>query len=301
MTANSKAIARSKDYSWPLRRVAGVVVATIAALAASGTTKADSQQYSVVARVDAKSARLSSGEVVVTIGNIAAPAITIKANPDIPRNIAIVLDAGPDQAKVLSKEKDLAVGLINDLAGNGTSFTIAEAGTSIKMQAPTQDRAIAIEQVRDITGNSGKRTNVAIYDAIGSVMRQGSVGEGLRIVVFIGEGNDGGSKLSYTALRDLAESHQVAFFAALIADHSLRGTKSILRYGWKLQDLAGDAAGIFLENQKTRKATRCVSNGVEGLRLIVFETPSRPSGRYKVSVTSRPAKRLLTQKAIFIP
>jgi hypothetical protein len=54
----------------PLRRAAGAVVVTIfVALVTSRTTKANGQQFNVVARVDAKSTGLISGGVVVRIGN----------------------------------------------------------------------------------------------------------------------------------------------------------------------------------------------------------------------------------------
>jgi hypothetical protein len=268
---------------------------------ASRTAKADSQQYSVVACVDAKSAGLTSRDIVVRVENLSVPATAIKASPDIRRNIAIVMDAGPDQAKVLSIEKELAIALINELSDTGTSFTVAKAGISSKMQATTSDRSVAIEHIRDITAESGERTSVAIYDAIGSAMRQISLTPGLRVVIFIGEGNDGGSSLPYAELRGLAESNQIVFFAALVADHSLRGARSILRYGWNLQDLTDDTAGIFLENQKMSKATRQLSESVQGLRLITFEMPSRQSGRSKISVLSPRGKRLRAQKAIVIP
>jgi hypothetical protein len=285
-----------------LQSIAGaVVVAIFAVLVAPGTTKAQGQQYSVVARVDAKSTGVVSRDIVVRVENVSVPAMAISASPDIPRNIAIVVDTGPDQANVLSKEKDLANALINELRNAQTSFTIASAGTSSKMQAATLDRSIAIAHILDITGDSGAKTNIPIYDAIGSAIRQISATTGLRVVIFIGEGNDGGSGLRYAGLRSLAESNHVAVFAALIADHSLRGAKSILRYGWNLMELTSDTAGIFLENQKTPKATRRLGESVGGLRLISFEMPSRQPGRYKSSVSVRRGKRLRAQKAIVIP
>jgi len=302
MSERSRLAALNIGRSLPLRRVAGVVVATMFSVpVASRTAKADSQQYSVVACVDAKSAGLTSRDIVVRVENLSAPATAIKASPDIRRNIAIVMDAGPDQGKVLSIEKELAIALINELSDTGTSFTVAKAGISSKMQATTPDRSVAIEHIRDITGESGEKTSVAIYDAIGSAIRQISLTPGLRVVIFIGEGNDGGSRLRYAELRGLAESNQIVFFAALVADHSLRGARSILRYGWNLQDLTDDTAGIFLENQKMSKATRQLSEGVQGLRLITFEMPSRQSGRSKISVLSPRGKRLRAQKAIVIP
>jgi hypothetical protein len=280
-----------------------VVVATIFAVlvAAHGTTKADSQQYSIVARVDANSAGLISHDVVVRVDSVSVPATAINATPNIPRNIAMVIDAGPDQAKVLSKEKDLAIALIDELSDAGTGFLIASVGTSSQMQAMTLNRSVAIGHIREITESNGEKTNVPIYDAIGLAIRQISLSPGLRVVIFIGEGNDGGSRLRYAELRGLAESNHIACFAALIADHSLRGAKSILRYGWNLQELASDTAGLFLENQKTPKATRRLAESVRGLRLITFEMPSRHSGRSKISVLSPRGTRLRAQKAIGIP
>lgn len=207
------------------------------------------------------------------------PATPIKGTPAIPRNIAIVIDAGPDQAKVLQKEKDLAIALINELAGVGTSFTIVSAGTSSKTEARELAQSVAIEQIREITGDSGEKRNVAVYDAIGSAIRQISGEAGLRVVIFIGEGNDGGSRMRHVELRGLAESSQIAFLAALVADHSLRGTKAILRYRWNLRELASDTAGIFPENQSTPKAARQLTESIQGLRLIALEMPSLQSGR----------------------
>jgi hypothetical protein len=292
----------SSRYS-PLQFVAAVIVATILALfvAPFGTTRADSRQYSVVALVDAKSAGLTSRDIVVRVENVSAPATSIKASPDIPRNIAIVVDAGPDQANVLSKEKDLAITLINALSDANTSFAIANAATSSKTQATTLDRFVAIAQVRDITGDAGEKRNVAVYDAIGSAIRQVSLSPGLHVVVFIGEGNDSGSRMSYEELRNLAESNQIAFFVALVAGHSLRGTKSILRYGWKLQELTSDSVGMFFENPKPAKAARQLRGSVQGLRLVTFDTPSLLSGRYRISVSSQRRTRFKAQKAIVIP
>jgi hypothetical protein len=231
----------------------------------------------------------------------AVPATTIKASPDIHRSIAIVMDAGPDQANVLSKEKDLAIVLINELSDASTSFTISSAGTSSKMPAPMLDRSVAVEHIREITGDNGEKRNVPIYDAIASAMRQISLTPGVRVVIFVGEGNDGGSNMRYAELRGLAESNHIACFAWLVADHSLRGSKSILRYGWNLRELTGDTAGIFMENQKTQKAARRLSESVEGLRLITFEMSSRRSGRYELSVSTRLGKGLRAQKATVVP
>jgi hypothetical protein len=302
MRERSRLLARNTGRFQFLQRVARVVLGiAFGVLVPSKTTQADDNHYSVVAKIESTSAGLTQGEVVVRVGNVIVPTTAIKASPDIPRNIAIVIDAGPDQAKVLSKERELAVALINELSAAGTSFTIASAGASPTVLPATLERSVAIEQVHDIAGDSRRKANVPIYDALGFAIRQVSVTPGLRIVIFIGEGNDGGSKLRYPELRNLAESNQIAFFAALVADHSLRGTKSILRYGWNLQELASDAVGTFIENQKAPKVARRFTENIQKLRLIQFDMPSRQSGRYKISVSTRQGKKLRPQKAMVVP
>jgi hypothetical protein len=303
MSRSSRLAAQNKRSPWFLRCVPRAFVAAIVTLpcALPSTTKADDRQYAIVARVGAKNAGLTLGEVVIKVGSASVRATAIKASPETPRNVAIVVDAGPDQGRVLSREKALAVALINELSDAGTSFTIARAAISPKTEEPTLDRRLAIEHIRDLAGDSGEKRNVAVYDALGSAIRQVSLIPGLGVIIFIGEGNDGGSSLRYAELRSLAESNHIACFAALIADHSLRGTKSILRYGWNLRELVGDTAGIFLENPKTPNATRRLSESVRRLRLIAFEIPFHPSGRYKISVSSFRGKGLLAQNSILIP
>jgi hypothetical protein len=283
-------------------RPAGVLVATLFAVlvAPSATTAANSPQYSVIARVDKKSAGLTSRDIVVRVENVSVPASAIQASPDIPRNIAIVIDTGPDQASVLSKEKSLAIALIGSLSDPSTSFVIDTARISSQAHPATLDRSAAISQIGDILGDAGKKRNVSIYDAIDSAIRQISLSPGLRVVVFIGEGNDGGSSVRFEELRSVAESNQIAFFAALFADHSLRGTKSVLRYGWNLRELAGDSVGIFLETPKPGKANQRFSEAIQGLRLVTFMISS-PPGRYKTSIYSKRRERVKARRAMVIP
>jgi hypothetical protein len=264
------------------------------------TAKADSRQYTVVGRLDAKSARPTAAEITVRIGDVSVPATTIKTNPEVPRSIAIVLDAGPDQTNALAREKELAIALINEFSNGSTMFTITTAGAPSEPQS-TLERNVATQRVRDVAGASGVKTNVPIYDPIASAIRLISRSPGLRIVVFIGEGNDGGSIVHYPELRSLAESNHIAFFAALVADHSLRGAKSILRYGSNLRELADDTAGVFQENEKTPKATRQLTESIRSLSLFSFDLPLLQPGRYKVSVSQREQRRLHSQKAVTIP
>ena len=119
-------------------------------------------------------------------------------------------------------------------------------------------------------------------------------------LIVIAEGTDYGSTLGFKELRELVEPRYVTCFVALVDDHPTRGTKSLLRYGWSLQDLAHDTAGTFVENSKNagRTATR-LGGMVASLRLVTFEITGPPPGRHRVSVSSTSGLRLHTQKAIF--
>jgi hypothetical protein len=191
-----------------------VIVAIISFIpvAPTGTTEADGQQYSVVVRIDGRNTALTSSEISVRIGSIRVPATAIKTSSDVLRNIAIVVDAGPDQAKVLSREKELAVALVNELSDASTSFTIASASTLSNPQATTPDRSVAIEHICDIAGDNGEKTSVPIYDVIGSAIRQISLSPGLRVVIFIGEGNAECLRFAMIFCRHAYQSWQLSRF-----------------------------------------------------------------------------------------
>ncbi len=123
---------------------------------------------------------------------------------------------------------------------------------------------------------------------------------GLRVLIVIAEGNDYGSTMGFKELRALVEARYVTCLVALVDDHPTRGSKSILRYGWSLRDLANDTAGTFVENSKNvgRTATR-LGEMVASVRLITFEITGPLPGRHRVSVSSTSGLRLHAQKVFF--
>jgi hypothetical protein len=99
--------------------------------------------------------------------------------------------------------------------------------------------------------------------------------------------------------RSGASTFRVSCLIALVDDHPTRGTKSILRYGWSLQDLANDAAGTFVENTKkvARTATR-IGEMVAPFRLVALETVKLPPGRQSSSVTGPSALRCMRKRPL---
>jgi hypothetical protein len=94
------------------------------------------------------------------------------------------------------------------------------------------------------------------------------------------------------------QTHSVACLVALVGDHPTRGTKSILRYGWSLQDLASDSAGTFVENSKkvARTPTR-LGEMVASFHLVTLETAELP----RDAITSRSPRRRASTCAVKKP
>ncbi len=191
--------------------------------------------------------------------------------------------------------------MVKELWAPGTKFIIGKVGLSAKLAEPTADQTAAINLIEDLVCETGKRTDVPIYDPSVSAIRQLSREPGIRVVIFIGGGKDKGSQSSYETVRDLAQAEHVTVFTLLLADHSHRGPRSMLIHGWWMRELADETAGIFLENEKSPKALRQVTEGLGALRLLTFSMDYRSRGRHKISVKSFvKGARFRAQKAVFL-
>jgi hypothetical protein len=214
--------------------------------------------------------------------------------------VAIILDGGPSQAQVLDREKDLAISIVNGLSDRDANFMVGRVGLAGRLFPRTRDRTVVVRTIQEISGDTGKSTDVAIYDLLGAAIHEMTDGSAIRILIFIGGGKDLGSKSSYKELRNLAEANHVACFVLLVADRSHRGPKSMLSHGWFMRELADETAGIFLENEKTAKATEKVSENIRALRLVIFEMDYKEAGRHEIRLKSTPRLRIRVQKAVFV-
>ena len=214
-------------------------------------------------------------------------------------SVAILLDAGPSQAAVLASEKDVAASVIRGLSEHPAKFVVGRLGLEGKLFPSTSDGAVAGRTIREILGDTGKRTDVPIYDLAAAAVHELAADPGIRVLIFIGGGKDLGSKLSYRQLRNLAEANHVACFVLLSADRSHRGPRSMLSHGWWMRELADDTAGIFLENEKTPKATAKVLANIGALRLLAFKMDYKKPGRHEITLKTHPRVQLRVQKAVF--
>jgi hypothetical protein len=260
----------------------------ILALSAAGQ---DKKAETIIARLDPPDRKVMPGEVKIVTEGKRLNALTVSDPSTTPLNVAFVIDARPDQSRVLNKEKDLALAILNAL--------VVRAGHHHTVYPATADRGEATRLIQSLASEEGKKLGIPIFEAMTAATGELSRLLGVRVLIIIAEGNDYGSNTGYKGLRDLVQARSVSCLTALVDDHRTRGTRSILRYGWSLQDLASDTAGAFVENSKkvVRPATR-FGEMAASFRLVTLETVELPAGRHRISVAGPSGVRLHAQKAL---
>lgn len=258
-------------------------------------------EHVIVLRADTPERRIDPHHLEISAEGHQSRITSVVDGSTVPTSIALVMDTGPDQSKVLGREKELASSLINKFSNSETKFSVIRAGYRPTTLAVASARPTAATFVESIVAEPGKKSAIAIYDAVALAIQELSTRSGIRVLIIIAEGNDSGSRTSYRELREAAEAQHVSCMTAIVTDHSTRGTKAILRYGWDLQELAGDTAGLFIENDKhVDRAVDRLQRAIKSLRLVTFEIGDLPAGRHKVSVSSKSAGRLKAQRAIVV-
>ena len=258
-----------------------------------------SEEHTVVARLQGATDSAGSGEIIVRTEHQSAAA-TLQNPSETQKQIAILIDAGPSRGAVFPREAELAVSLVKSLSIPGTNFLIGKIGLSGKLEEATPDQAVAVNSIQGIVCETGKRTDVPIYDLTAAAIRRLSAAPGIRVVIFIGGGKDKGSQSSYGNVRNLAQAQHVTVLTLLLADRSHRGAHAMLSHGWWMRELADETAGIFLENEESPKALRRVTENVRAIRLLSFRMDFKGIGRHRIRLRSKGDLRLRVQKALFL-
>jgi hypothetical protein len=158
-----------------------------------------------------------------------------------------------------------------------------------------------MSSLQALSTETGKKSQIPVYKAVALAIEELSLRPGIRVLMIIAEGNDSGSGISYKELRASAQAQHVAVMTVLVADHSARGSKAILRYGWDLQSLASDTGGIFLDNDRnTSRTLKRLTQTIRSLRLVTFEIDGVSLGRHRLHTSSNSVGRLHAQREVFI-
>jgi hypothetical protein len=166
------------------------------------------------------------------------------------RELVVLIDVNPQQEKVLPVELDLAEGVVQKLRQPESTFTVitfgAEPPTLLKSRVHTDEVVTAIEAVR-LGRPSDGYLSAQLYQALNLAFDQFTEDARPKSVLVITEGNDypRGNALRQTVFR--AQLSHVICNVAMVADHTLYGTKAIQRYGFYLRRLARKTHGRYVE------------------------------------------------------
>lgn len=266
--------------------------------AAASVVESDLQQ-TIVLRADSPNREIDPRALGIIAEGRRASIISVTDASETPMSIALVIDAGPNQSAVLNREKELASSLIAEFSNTTTDFIVIRAGYQAASIVTSSEGSGATSSLQALSAETGKKSQIPVYKALVLAIEELSLRPGIRVVMIIAEGNDSKSGISYKQLRASAQAQHVSFMTVLVADHSARGSKSILRYGWDLQSLASDTAGVFLDNDRNASRTlKRLTEAIRSLRLVTFEIGGLSQGRHRMHTSSKLVGRLHAQKEV---
>ena len=268
---------------------------------AASAAKTNDLQHSIVLRADSPSREIVPRDLGITVEGRRGSIVSVMDASEVPLSIALVIDAGPDQSAALNREKQLASSLIAEFPDTTTEFIVIRADYQATNIAGSAVGSAALSSLQSLNVETGRKSQIPIYKALALAMEELSLRPGIRVLMVIAEGNDSGSGISYKQLRASAQAQHVAVLTVLVADHSARGSKATLHYGWDLRSLAGDTAGSFVDNDRnTPRVVKRLSQTIRSLRLATFELAGVPLGGHRIHTSSNSMGRLHTQKEVFV-
>ena len=183
--------------------------------------------------------------------------------------LVVLVDIHPHQDKVLPVELALAEEVIHRLEQPGNMFSIIVFGSQTPVLVKSHVQAgEAITAIRTVTLEQTQETNftVHLYGALNLAFDQFTDDARPKSLLVISEGNDdfGGKTFKQTVTR--AQQLRVGCDVVMVADHPLRGSKSIQIYGFELRRLAGKTHGLYIEiGEQQKKLSRSVDQLSENI------------------------------------
>lgn len=171
--------------------------------------------------------------------------------------LVVLLDVNPHQEKVLPFEQTLAEGVVKKLGQPGSVFSVitfdAQPPTLLKSRVQA-DEAIATLRNVSLGQPSQEFLSVQLYDALNLAFGEFTDDGRPRSLLVITEGNDYPHGRAFKQTVSKAQQLQVTCNVAMVAEHTLYGSKSIQRYGFYLRRLAGKTRGRYIEVGDSQKA-----------------------------------------------
>jgi len=170
--------------------------------------------------------------------------------------VVILLDINPNQHKVFSLESDLATGVLDHLDQRDAAVSLITFGSGNpalqSSDAKPREAIVAIKSVN--LEQSGERYfSIYLYKAMDLALSQFTDDARPKSLLIIAEGREDFGREAFKQIVSKARQLRVNCYVALVASHSLRGSKSILMYGFYLSDLASKTHGRSIEVGDRRK------------------------------------------------
>jgi hypothetical protein len=176
--------------------------------------------------------------------------------PSSSRQIVVLLDINPNQRKVFSLESDLATGVLDQLNKTDDAVSLITFGSATPVlrivDAKPSDAIDAIKKASPEQPGA-RYFSVHLYEAIDLALKQFKDDARSKSLLIISEGREDFGGKTFKEILSRARQLRLKCYVALVASHSLRGSKAILIYGFYLSDFARKTHGRCIEVGDRRK------------------------------------------------
>ena len=218
-----------------------------------------------------KTYKVGSNTTLIKSSTIKPPTITTQNSLRTSLSghyLVVLLDINPNQKKVLPVELALAEGVIRKVGQPGSTFSVITFGsrspTLLKSGVQANEAVAAIRDI-GLGQQSDEYLSVQLYDALNLAFGQFADDAGPNLLLIVTEGNDGRGKMFKQAVTR-ARQLQVICNVAMVANHTLYGSKAIQRYGFYLRELAGKTHGRYVEvGDQPKKTPRSIDRLSESI------------------------------------
>jgi hypothetical protein len=187
-----------------------------------------------------------------------------QANQQLPsfQVVILLIDANPNQRKVFSLELDLASGVLDRLDQRDTAVSLITFGSGDPaLRSANVKPSEAIDAIKSVNLEQTRERyfSIHLYKAMELALDQFTDDARSKSLFVIAEGREDFGGKAFKQIVSKARQLRVNCDVALVASHSLRGSKSILIYGFYLSELASKTHSRCIEvGDRKKKLPRFV-------------------------------------------
>ncbi len=184
-----------KEVMLPLQRIRAPILFLLGLLisftgpVSADVSRRDDLQHIIVLRADSPDRKIDPQDLGIAAEERRGSVLSVMDASEIPMNIALVIDAGPNQSEVLNREKETASSLVAEFADMKVEFIAIRAGHQATTIATTSSGPAIMSSIQAINTETGDKSQIPIFEAVALAIRQLSLHSGIRALMIIAEGN----------------------------------------------------------------------------------------------------------------